>query len=236
MQTSRFKRPSSGPKSGFTLVEMITVIGIIALLVALVTPALVDVIRSTRLGSAGDSLVNRISLAQQSAVSLNTEVELRFYKYIDENSDRPSDTAYYAYQVVSTPPSGEAQPISDVYYLESGVILSSLQSLSPLLTASVQQRPNASGNFLFTPTTKGIQPDAVTYAALRFYTDGSCRVLSENDAGTTAAESATAFTIPPLTESFLTVIESRDAEAGLPKNFYCVQIDTYTGKTRVYRP
>jgi len=56
MKIPRPHRPSAR-SFGFTMVEMLTVVGIIALLVALVTPALVDVIRSTRLSSAGDSLV-----------------------------------------------------------------------------------------------------------------------------------------------------------------------------------
>jgi len=75
----------------FTLIEMISVIGIIALLVALVTPTLLDVIRSTRLSASGDSLVNRLSLAQQSAVSMGSEVEMRFYRYLNSTAERPSE-------------------------------------------------------------------------------------------------------------------------------------------------
>ena len=236
MQTSCLKTYPAR-RLGFTLVEMITVIGIIALLVALATPALVDVIRSTRLGSSGDSLVNRISLAQQSAVSLNNEVEMRFYKYVNQDSDKPGDEIFYAYQVVSTPPVGDPQPISDVYYLESGIILSSLDTLSPLLQATIpQEQTTNGGRYLFNPSVKGVEPDQVNYAAIRFYTDGSCRVLTGGRAGTTAAEAAVAYTVPQMKYSFLTVVESRDLQAEQPKNFYCIQIDSYTGKTRVYRP
>lgn len=216
--------------------EMITVIGIIALLVTLVTPGMVDVIRSTRLSSTGDSLVSRVSLAQQSAVSLNTEVELRFYRYTDDNSDIPNESAFYAYQVVATPLTGEPYAISDVYYLESGVVLSPLEQLSPLIQTVVPQRANDAGHFIFTPKANGVNPDTVSYAALRFYTDGSCRVLSSASAGNSAEETAVAYTIPPLAQSFLTVVESRNVQAQQPNNYYCIQIDTYTGKSRVYRP
>ena len=145
---------SSTPKNrlaAFTLVEMLTVVGIISLLIALVTPALIDVVRSTRLNSTGDALVNRISLAQQSAVATSSEVELRFYKYVDTGSDRPSDESYYAYQVVQNLPNGAEKAISDPYYLESGIILSGQEELSPLLQTTNRMTGNANGQYLFSP-------------------------------------------------------------------------------------
>ena len=231
-------RSSSRLRLAFTLVEMLTVVGIIAMLVALVTPALVDIIRSTRLNSAGDGLVNRLSLTQQSAVSLGQEVELRFYRYVNDE-ESPGTPLYYAYQVVQMPVVGDVvQPkaLSDVYYIESGVILSSLQELSPLLATTAQQQPLQNGTFIFTPTAQNVDPATVEYAALRFYPDGSCKMLSSDDAGTDAEAGARAYTIPPLIGSFVTLVETRESEASQPRNFYCVQIDSYTGKTRVYRP
>jgi len=236
MKIPRPHRPSAR-SFGFTMVEMLTVVGIIALLVALVTPALVDVIRSTRLSSAGDSLVNRISLAQQSSVSTSSEVEVRFYKYTDPDSDTPGTSQFYAYQVVQTPSGGTPRALSEVYYIESGVILSSQIELSPLLQSTVAQTEVSPGVYLFRPAVSGLDPADVSYAAIRFYADGGCRLLTADAPGVTAAQSATAYTIPPLNESFFTVVESRQAESTLaPNNFFCVQIDSYTGKTRVYRP
>ena len=225
----------------FTMIEMMTVIGIIVILIALVTPALLDVIRSTRLNSSGDALTNRISLAQQSAISLGTEVELRFYRYVDDNSDRPDASLYRAYQVVQLPVVGSEirpQAVSDPYYIESGIVLSNNQELSPMLQTSVNQQPlpNSGGNYLFTPANTDVQPSLVEYAALKFFPDGSCRLLTGGAAEDSAAASALAYTVEPLTESFFTFVESREAENGQPKNFYCIQIDFYTGKTRVYRP
>lgn len=221
---------------GFTLIEMLTVVGIITLLVALVTPTLVDVIRSTRLNSAGDSLVGRISLAQQSAVSLNCEVEVRFYKYIDETSDQPNEELFSAYQVIQTTTNGVDKLISDNYYFESGITLSGLSSLSPLLATSVSQTETSDGRYLFTPSSSGVLPQNVEYVAFRFYPDGSLRVLSSTESTTGAEEIARAYTIPVYNQSFITLIESRDLQNQQPNNFYCIQIDSYTGKTRVYRP
>ncbi len=223
-------------RSAFTLVEMLTVVGIIALLVALVTPALVDVIRSTRLNSSGDSLTNRLSLAQQSAISQSTEVEMRFYKYLDKNADRPDQQMFYAYQVVQTPNGAKPRALSEVYYMDSGIVMSSALELSPLLQTVAPQQEVTPGNFLFVPNT-GIEGGDVNYAALRFYADGSCRLLDSETPGKTATDQAFAYTIPALNQSFLTIIEARLAgTVGVPTNFYCIQVDSYTGKTRVYRP
>ncbi|HCN76835.1 MAG TPA: hypothetical protein DIT13_06530 [Verrucomicrobiales bacterium] len=221
--------------AAFTLIEMITVVGIIALLVALVTPTLLDVIRSTRLSSSGDSLINRLSLAQQSAISMGSEVEMRFYSYINSSSDRPGDDLFYAYQVVHSPQSGVERSLSEAYYLESGIILSRTQQLSPLLQTTNRQRPDDAGNFLFRPP-GSTEPENVSYAAMRFFPDGSMKMLKGSSSTDEAQAVALDYTVPPYDESFLTIVESKDAGSAQPRNYFCVQIDSYTGKTRVYRP
>ncbi len=224
--------------AAFTLVEMITVVGIIALLVALATPALVDVIRATRLNSSGDSLSNRLSLAQQSAVARSNEVEMRFYKYTDPtNPDASGEPLFYAYQVVDVPNGADPRAISEVYYLDSGIVLSALTKFSPMMQTTTDQRPDSTGNYLFKPAT-GIPPASVRYAALRFYPDGSCRLLTTaNGSGSSANASATAYTVKPLPESYFTLVEARTMnDSNTPNNFYCLQLDFYTGKVRTYRP
>lgn len=224
-------------RGAFTLVEMITVVGIVSLLIALAAPALIDVVRSTRLNSAGDALVNRMSLAQQSAVSLSSEVEIRFYKYVDTDGDKPNENLFYAYQVVKTEPDGTQKAISDPYFLESGIVISGQPELSPLLTTTITQPPQSSGGaYLFNPP-GNTSANEVTYAAMRFYPDGSMRMLnSSTDPGDSAADVATAYTIPQFDSSFLILVESRDSlSTQAPSNYYCVQIDSYTGRTRVYR-
>lgn len=226
--------------SAFTLVEMLTVVGIVALLIALATPALVDVIRSTRLSAAGDGLLNRMTLAQQEAIARSREVEMRFYKYPDTQTDRPTRPCFFAYQVVETPSGADARAISEPYYVESGIVLADKREVSPLLqTVMPQQKQPTSQSFIFTPGS-GVSPESVEYAALRFYPDGSCRMLNKTDPNsvTSSTGAATAFITPTLDLSFFTLVEWKDVELPSipPRNFYCIQIDAYTGKARVYRP
>lgn len=236
MQTK--SHPRSVRSSAFTLVELLTVVGIIALLIALATPTLVDVIRSTRLSSAGDSLLNRLSLAQQEAIARSKEVEVRFYRYADPSSDRPSTELFYAYQVVETPSGQDPRAISEPYYLDSGIVLAPDPQLSPLLeSTAVQQIGQLTKQFVFVPGSGG-SGDSVSYSALRYYPDGSCRLLTSSTPGTTATATALAFTVPPLADSFLTLVENQYVESQTipPPNYYCIQVDAYTGKARIYRP
>jgi uncharacterized protein (TIGR02596 family) len=228
----------SQKRNAFTLVEMLTVVGIIALLIALAVPTLVDVIRSTRLSSAGDSLLNRLSLAQQEAIARSKEVEVRFYKYLNTNSDRPSEELFYAYQVVETPSGSDANAISEPFYFDSGIVFAPEQDLSPLLqTTTVQQQGAQSQQFVFVPGSGG-GGQAVEYAALRYYPDGSCRLLTSSTPGQTETATALAYTVPPLAQSFFTLVETQNVNSGVipPPNYYCIQIDAYTGKARIYRP
>lgn len=227
--------------SAFTLVEMLTVVGIITLLIVLATPTLVDVLKATRMTSAGDNLINRLSLAQQEAISRNNEVEMRFYIWADPSSEQPSLEICYAYQLVAAPVNGgDPQAISDPFYLDSGIVLAPEPALSPLLQQPMPQPPlvRQSGQYLFSP--RGGQPPAsVKYKSLRFYQDGSCRLLTQSTGtNTDATTTATAYTIPQLASSFLTITYASNVNTGVmpPRNYFCIQIDAYTGKARVYRP
>jgi hypothetical protein len=78
----------------------------------------------------------------------------------------------------------------------------------------------------------GAPKGGVTYAAVRFMPDGTCRVIKANTGG--LAE----LNFSSLDKSFVTMYEDdgKPHEAAPPANFYTIQIDPYTGKSRSYRP
>lgn len=224
----------------FTLIEMLVVVTIIVLLLAFSTPALMRTMQSSRLASTGDSLMGAISEAQQLAFAQNVPVELRFFNYNGEFSDNPQFRAYQLFKiVVATQGTGASAqtkesivPAGNLIKLSEGVIIASDSLLSP----------GISGNGLDDVKDGDVKPGysgvaQATYNAIRFMPDGSCRKVgaTTTQSGVTLA-GLTFLTLP---QSFVTItydIGTKVTEENLPKNFYTIQIDPFTGKARSYKP
>lgn len=241
MKHHRSQSPSRSLRA-FTLVELIVVVGIMALIIAAVAPGLTEVIRAARLTSAGDQVLGRISLAQQQALSLNSPVELRFYSY-EEALSGTGTPAIRGMQLIellndaATANIGEEtaeevltqRRLNEPVFLETGVEISTDATLSPLMTNLVEDSADQAVQF---------PRENARYSALIFYPDGGFRLR-----GTAGANSGTAAetnaTVPNLAQSFFTIAESRDLQSSpgeAPPNYYCIQLDPYTGKARTYRP
>lgn len=201
---------------------MLVVLAIIAILIALVAPGVIGSMNASKLSSAGDRLLGTLSEAQQTAYAKNQAVELRFYQYAEPMSTTMAFRAYQSF-LISNPVGANTETLtklSELIKLPDSMIISSNTTLSPLVTQNTIADTNNDAGL----------PGA-SYAALRFSPDGTCKLVVSS--GTMAT-----LTLPSLPQSFVTVVEenAKAGTTGLPDNFYTVQVDPYTGRSRAYRP
>ena len=205
-------------RNAFSLVEMLAVIAVIGLIAATTAPTLFSTMKANRISAAGEDIVNRISLAQQMAVSRNHEIELRFYRFADP--ENPTSLDHYRATLIAQPAPDPDAPgtvetivLSDMNYLRNGIVVANEALLSPIFAEA--------GRADTTDADKRITGAAAKYKTIRFFPDGTSD-------------------LPLVTNmSYLTVVEERDlagATGGVPKNFFAVQIDHYTSRSTTYRP
>jgi uncharacterized protein (TIGR02596 family) len=220
--TTRF----SPARAAFTLIELLVVITVISLLLAFSAPALFNGLQASRLSSSGERMVSALSEAQQIAFSQNCVVEIQFYSFRGDFGSGPAFRAYRLFRI-TTPTTGGSSTetvtsIGSIVRLPDGVMISADTGLSPALTAAT-----------FEDTFENSGVTDAEYAALRFLPDGTCRRKASSGAGLAVLD------FPTLRESYFTMVEDdgRTYSANtLPNNFYTIQTDPFTGKSRSYRP
>lgn len=206
---------------GFSLVEMLVVLSVIALVTAATAPTFFSMMKANRLSAAGEDIVNRISLAQQMAVSRNQEVDLRFYAY--EDPETPGSSALYRSMLVVAPTADPNAPpavagqapaakiLSEISFIKNGIVVADTATLSPIF--SEQSRVSNPDNEQI------IKSGTANYKTLKFFPDGSCDVGSVQN------------------QAYFTVVEERDIKGqDIPKNFFAIQIDRYTSRVITHRP
>lgn len=226
-------------RRAFTLIEMLVVVTIIVLLLAFSTPALMRTMQASRLSSSGDALMGAFSEAQQLAFAQNVPVELRFFSYDGDFGDSPLFRAYQMFKVLVVSGGGNATaqikesvvPAGNLIKLSEGIVIASDSALSPALSGDQinDEKDGGATGYSGVP--------GATYCAMRFMPDGTCRKVG----ATTTSEGVTlaSLVFQTLPESFLTITYDGGAVItveNLPKNFYTIQVDPFTGKARSYKP
>ncbi len=215
---------------GFSLIEMMVVLTVVAILLAFAAPNLFSLISSSTLSGEGTVIQNQLTLAQQMAVSKSADVEVRFFKMKDESAAL-NEEAFRAFQLYQYNPEGEMLPVSNFFRIRNPVAIH--EDLSTLV------KPGGGGGgvnnesrygFDSPRTGSAMVPTGRTgtkvdtpYVAFRFRPDGSTDLpYRSGDARDTW---------------YLTLVQGEGALQNTePDNFMCLQVNPYNGKINVFRP
>lgn len=201
---------------------MITVISI---LLAFSAPALFNWQSGARLTGAGELIMTTLSEAQQTAFAQNLTVEVDFYAYPALAGAQPYFHSLRTFKVANRPGQSTetVTSLGELIRLPEGVVISLDRELSPAL-----ENPITPDSLHRSGVTNA------TYCAVRFLPDGTCRKVSVAD-----ASGVSTMVLLGLQESFFTLHEDDGnvySGGQPPKNFFTIQTDPYTGKSRSYRP
>ncbi len=236
----RFVSHSASVSRGFSLIEMLVVITIVVMLLALATPALTRTMQSSRLSAAGEAMVGSLSEAQQTASSTNTPVEMRFFSFAEDLEQTPVFHSYQLFKITQVNQGGAGgavlmqevmTPVGNLVRLPEGIIIPQDSTLSgAIFTVGGGVKDTKQGS-----TTGYSGVSGATYNAIRFMPDGTCLTVGADTRGGMAVTT----TPPNLSQNCFTLTFGSGAAvtlANLPKNFFIIQIDPYTGKVRSYKP
>lgn len=222
MNDTRLKNPGN---RAFSVVEILAVVAIMAILMALATPAFLSVTKSFTLTMAGQDIRNAIALARQEATSKNRPVEVRFCR---PGSDQFSPVRYL--QLVAHETNGTLRILSRPIKLPEGVYVDTeskfdpVHPLSPLFLHPNSAQGASSAGFSDNQNSLLTLPDVgSTYQVFSFF------ILSD---GTS--------TLPWNASSYPSVTLRNDAfdpgNPSVPRNYATVQIDPVNCRTTLLRP
>ena len=152
---------------GFSLVELLVVMAVIAILATLLTPAFGSMLEGLRLTSGAGSLTSALRSARQTAISQASRVEFRLFR-TDRDSD-PSSTGYIAYGVYRIGKDGIGVATQRAEFLPTEVAVANSPALSPVFSAQ-------NGN------NENVPRFGTDYAKITFRSDGSADLPVDDSA------------------------------------------------------
>lgn len=192
---------------GFSLIEVLAVLGILAVLVAGAAPAILSTVKASRLASAASQLTGRLNEAQGMALTFSSDFEVRFLAASPSDPLKRDSLQIYA---LADPEKLEEQeddddafePVGAPEILPESIVFSRNSVFSSLLR---QEKGREAGG-------------RRVLGVIRYHPDGST-------------------SLPEGESWHVTLVESAEENAAkLPANFATIQVDPATGRLEVFRP
>jgi uncharacterized protein (TIGR02596 family) len=221
-------------KQAFSLVELLVVIAIIGIIATFAVPAVQGMLKGSALTTAAGLMVDQVSLARQHALSKNRIVEVRFYRFADneipgEVSTDPETGHFRALQYFEMSEAGVMVPVGKVARLPDTVIMNP----GPLLSNLLMEDPNKviDADSVRDPAMpRGVEHD-YKYVAFRFFPDGTTSLSSTGTAGKGSEKGRWYITVHAISDL------GRTQDNTLPPpNFFTWFIDPVSGNSKVLRP
>jgi uncharacterized protein (TIGR02596 family) len=148
------------PDRAFSLVELLAVMAIIVIIIVFSVPMFTSISQGSNLNRAGQILGDHLSLARQKAVTLNRDIEMRFYQFPGVATS--GWRGVQLVQIDQTPTGPMEKPVTRVVEMPTGISMVDRDNLSPLIASS----PHSG-------TAKLTSRGDVKYRSFRFRADGS---------------------------------------------------------------